>query len=283
MKINISDLSIHLNVDYDLFICSASYEERCVAISKALPKDKINAVLISVNEDYLNYINNNVSKLSAIWQGKSEIIEVSSENPLNTADAYKNILSSYSEACNILIDITAFTHESLLILLKLISEVYSGKQLDVDLIYNSASEYCPGMDIDDKWLSKGVKSLHSVLGYAGNLMPNCKDNLIIVVGYEFERAVKIVEIIEPEKLTLVYGETNSQMPKNKEANKKVMRLIQEMSVSYNITEPITIPCDDPQRTCDIILDEAICDGMNNIIVPMNNKITTFGIALAAMT
>lgn len=282
MKIKVSEVCTFLNSSYDLFICSASYEERCKTISRAVSEKNFKNIMISSNVDYEDYIKCNLDVLADIWKGNSVVINVSSEDPIKTADSYKHFFLQHMEIKSILFDITTFTHETLLIILKLISEIYNSSQIEVTFIYNSASEYCPGIKEEDKWLSKGVRKLHSILGFSGNLMPNSKDNLIIIVGYEYERAIKIIEMLEPSNLMLFYGETESQMPsKNKEANARVMKLIREISTEYSIN-PITIPCDDPFKTCNILLNNIVHSGMNNIIVPMNNKVTTVGAAMAAL-
>lgn len=52
------------------------------------------------------------------------------------------------------------------------------------------------------WLSKGVRIIRSVVGYSGDMSPIKDLLLIILVGFEYERAQTLIEVFEPNKLYL---------------------------------------------------------------------------------
>jgi hypothetical protein len=211
--------------------------------------------------------------------------DISTEDPLSTADSISKVLNNIiqnEQVNSILIDVTAFTHESLLIILRLV-QIYCPDSI-VTGIYSSASEYSIGDDIDHKWLSRGIGDVRPVLGYPGNIIPSKKNHLIVIVGYEHERATGIIEALEPNSISLGYGVSGSATTeKNKDANERYMHLVQQVATSFTNTNCFEIPCDNPFLSAKGIvseIDKVI--NSNVIIAPMNNKLTTIGAAWAAL-
>jgi len=182
----------------------------------------------------------------------------------------------------ILLDITTFTHEALLILLKLLT-VYC-PSTKITCIYVGAKEYSVGDDISKKWLSKGIDEIRSVLGYPGVFLPSQKNHLFVIVGYEYERAVSMINMIEPNVLSLGYGKSeNATVEKDREANSKYLELVKEMSAFYQEINTFEVSCNDPYKVSENLEGQIkkISD-KNIIIVPMNNKISTIGVGLLAL-
>ncbi len=147
------------------------------------------------------------------------------------------------------------------------------------------SEGHRNLPADKKWLSRGCKNLHAVLGYSGMLFPSQKNRLIVIVGYEYHRATDIINLFEPNALTLVYGSPqNSTTEKNKDANKLYVELVQNMSFEYSDVECKEIPCDNPDQTAKILeqIYESHCTE-NLIIIPMNNKLSTVGVVKSLLS
>jgi hypothetical protein len=156
--------------------------------------------------------------------------------------------------------------------------------LKISCAYVNAKEYSNGDNVDQKWLSKGIEEVRAVLGYSGNLVPSKGTHLIIIVGYEFERAIAMTNILEPNVLSLGYGKSeNATVEKDKEANSYYSQLIREMSPSYPEIEQFEISCSDPYKTCEN-LEKYIkkIKNKNILIAPMNNKISTIGVGLLAL-
>jgi hypothetical protein len=285
-KHNLADINNVLIRSYDLFICSSSFEERCLSIANSLNKNCFDKSLIVSNIDLNQYVGANANKLREILSASSEIIEIKTTDPLFTAD---NIDSKLLNAIgsgfsgSILLDLTAFTHESLLILLRLIYLRYPVAK--VTCTYSNAAEYSVGDDVMQKWLSRGVGEVRSVLGFPGNVVPSRKTHLILIVGYEHERASGIIEAIEPNSIALGFGRSGSATTdKDKEANEHYKHLIEQMMTSFPNVNSFEIPCDDPEGTRDEIIKQSAkaCDS-NILLAPMNNKITTIGAAMAALS
>ena len=284
-KIELSKIKEVICSTYDVFICSSSFEERCLSISNNIDVSIFSEIWLIHNicDEQSNQIHTKM--LSSIFGERAKLIEISLSNPLITADRIheKIVEITNNKSLNsILIDITTFTHESLLILIKLLN--LKCPNTKVTCIYANATEYSVGDDNKHKWLSNGIGEIRSVLGYAGNIIPSQKTHLIMIVGYESERAVSIINAIEPNSLALGYGcSSNATTDKNKEANEYYLHLIEEMTTSYSNIITFEIPCDDPLKITEELKKQIENEKDKNIIiVPMNNKLSTIGVALLAI-
>jgi len=283
--ININELNYSISEQIDLFICSSSYEDRCFSAASRLPKEKIKNTIICANRDYDEHISENLSVLVDFFADNYLIADVFTSNPIQTADNIEGLidvlLTSYS-IYNILVDITTFTHEILLILMAILSNKYP--TLHVTCCYVNAVEYSNDQaNQKDKWLSRGVGDVRAILGYAGTIKPSLQTHLIMIVGYEHERASKIIEILEPDSLSLGYGlASDATTEKNRGANAQYKDLVKQMYAFYDDISDFNIPCSNPYEACKSIVDEIERIGIekNIILVPMNNKISTLGAALA---
>lgn len=278
-KVKLSRLNSSLDPEYDIFICSSSFESRSLLVSQKIKRKKIKKILILENEQGGDIISENTRKLAECFSSKGKILTVNFEDTLGIADKISSEITHgfAGKKTSVLIDTTTFTHESLMICLKILSLKKSIAK--VTCVYVNAEDYCPGVEPEKKWLSRGCKELHSVLGYSGMLLPSQKNRLVVIVGYEHHRATDVILSYEPNALTLVYGTaSNATTEKNKDANKLYIDLVQDMSFEYSDIERITIPCDDPDTTADILcnLYEKHSDE-NIIVIPMNNKLSTIGV------
>ncbi len=283
-KINLSDIQKTLRESYDLFICSSSYEERCLSVASNIDIDKVGRVLILSNKDLLEHVGLNQNRLVDRFGKKGQVVDLSTSDPLFTADNLsQSINMAMRDGCygSILIDVTTFTHESLMILLRLLQ--LHPPTAKVTGIYANASEYSIGDDMRHKWLSRGVGEVRSILGFPGNIIPSRKTHLILIVGYEHERAVGIIETIEPHSIALGYGlSENATTENNRDANEHYMHLVEQMATSYADVNSFEVLCNNPHETRDKIqIQINKAEGMNILIAPMNNKLTTIGSTWAA--
>ena len=204
-KISLEELRAKFPGDIDLFVCSASFEERCLSVARSVAA-KTKDVVIVRNDSYVSTEERNYKALQSLFGGEGYDAAVSSLSPTATADALKSeVVSRIPPNGTVLVDITTFTHEHLLILMALIrrAPVGLGK---VIFAYTGAEEYSTNTDEKDVWLSHGVTSVRSILGYPGNMVPSRKLHLIVLVGFESERARSVIEILEPARLSLGVGD-----------------------------------------------------------------------------
>lgn len=271
---------------YDALICFNSFEARCTTIPSQVSKDNFANCLIFTNRDTREQSENNLNIINQLFAGKSQIIELTVSSPISVADKMEETIKSLAKSCElkkVFIDITTFTHETLLILLAIFREKFSDTHVVCG--YVNAKEYSYDCeDQKDKWLSRGIGEIRSVLGYSGVLKPSKKNLLMVIVGYEYERAVRIIETVEPDFLSLGYGLASySTTEKNRGANEHYTQLVKQMATYYDEIQDFQVPCNDPYKAYQAIREqvENIGSDKNIIIVPMNNKISTIGAALVA--
>ena len=285
-KISLEELRAKFPGDIDLFVCSASFEERCLSVARSVAA-KTKDVVIVRNDSYVSTEERNYKALQSLFGGEGHDAAVSSLSPTATADALKSeVVSRIPPNGTVLVDITTFTHEHLLILMALIrmAPVGLGK---VIFAYTGAEEYSTNTDEKDVWLSHGVTSVRSILGYPGNMVPSRKLHLIVLVGFESERARSVIEILEPARLSLGVGDeaqsvSVSHYRRNRRFYSRIKDFIATQESVQAEVDTFSFSCVDPIKARATLLEHSSkYEGYNVVITPMNTKISTVGLGLAA--
>jgi hypothetical protein len=299
-----TDINNKISDTYDLLICSASYEERCQSFVKHCPVNNLLYAIVCYTKEYFSELSNNLEKLENLLNVKKikhETIEYYHKDSLKSTDIIMDCLDKIiaeRKIQNVLIDVTTFTHEMTLILLWLFKEKYT--KINITFSYSNAGDYNPNTNSyegdeerkkSDKWLSKGIDEIHSVLGYPGKLLPARSTHLVIVVGYEYDRALSIISEMEPSSLSLAFGKSDSTTTTDKHrgarenfesvARDSLSFLPQEKRLTFDIS------CNNP-KTAKTELEEhlyskkEIIGDKNIVIFAMNNKVSTLGVGLLAL-
>lgn len=283
-KIDLDNLQLSLT-KRDVFICSSSFEERCYKIPEALRNYTFKNVFICRNSDQLELVDKYAIKIKNFFRNNSCLIDIASDNPIKTADeiikAFNTIESKYQ--LNYLIDITTFTHEALLILLVFLRR--NLKSVDtVNFVYLPAKEYSKGDANEEKWLSRGISSIRSVLGYPGTIVPSNKTHLIILMGFEPHRAAELIEVFEPDVISIgsptEADSVNTDhyqilIRKHIEFNNKIKNI-------YNNITSFNFSCIEVDLTVNNLNQQVnLYNSYNTIIAPLNNKVSTLGVAMYA--
>ena len=287
MRLQLSKLNESLGETPETFICPVSYESRCLSVARIVTQKNLENILFLYNSDYESQITENLSALKQLFIGVSTEVEMRTDDPIATADNLMSkvvpVINQTTELC--LIDITTFTHEQLLILTRLLIEVAPGKR--IKFVYTGADEYSTNHHEADKWLSKGVSNIRTVLGYPGIMLPSQKLHLIILTGFEAERAETLIFNAEPALLTLGLGARGQSVSEklhktNYVFHKRVEDFVQETLNSLESVQQFDFSCVDPiQAMNDIIGAVDKFPTYNVAICPLNTKPSTLGAALAA--
>lgn len=287
-KIEIDKLSDCIKDEYDLFLCFNSFEDRCTSIIANIPKERFKFFLVLTNKNNLGNGERNLQQIQRILEGKEKIAYLDIASPLSVADTIINKLNEIElngELLKVFIDITTFTHEILLMILAIFHDKYPNTKITCG--YVNAESY--SIDKDDpqkKWLSRGIGSVRSVLGYSGDFKPSQSNHLILIVGYEYDRAVGIINSIDPMFLTLGYNEADhATTDQHRDASAQYARLVRQMAICFDSINDFAVPCDNPYdaylEICKYL--DRIGKNVNITIVPMNNKLSTVGAALVGLT
>lgn len=279
--VSLYDLKDNLEKTYDVFITSASFEERSLSVTQSIISD------IKFKNKYVVAVLHNrpfIQKTidTFVFNYNFSILDVDTLNQLRTVDNYLAIIETVLDDnpnASFLIDITTFTRQNLLILFRLLRNNLSKKKNKVHCLYSCASDYAIGLKEDEKWLSKGILSVNSVFGYAGIIGPSKPYHLIILMGYEVERASALIYEYEPFHITIgVASKESSLSIKHFEINKnRVEKLLEEFPRS----EQFEFSCSEAKCKDEILLQANKYPDYNVVISPMNNKISTLCLASAS--
>lgn len=286
MKIFASELNKTLGT-VDFYISASGFEDRCVIVGTTLDSDNIKKALIFHIEETYKASSDNILEIQKNLPHL--IIEQHPKNsPLITFDKIYNILENLKEdyidnKLKVVIDVTTFTREILLILIKAISLKRFIDYFDVTLIYTPAE--CYSTEGEHFWLTKGIREIRSVLGYSGMHSPSKTLLLVALTGFEEERVNEIIQNFEPHKLIL--GKPTKQGSINDNLNKislEKYNCVKEKNLSI-IVDEFEFSCSNILET-KMQIDEIVSKyemDYNIVICPLNNKISTLGVALAGLS
>lgn len=264
------------------------FDQRSLSILEKLDKnspEKVFGILnpITKGTPQTNYH----EQFSQYTETNGEVIGKDSTSLIETIDLIQAALKkSLTPDLEIVIDITAFSHEMLIAIVGLFA---NDQLLDrTTVLYTNSTNYGVTTDSTPNWLSKGVAEIRSVLGFPGMMLPSKKLLLIVMAGFETERAAEVISQYEPAELAIGYGAesesvTSEHYYKNKKNASKITKSIIENNIVDCIPDAFEFSCTNPLLTRDSILSYINDKKQYNIVIcPLNNKISTIGATLAAL-
>lgn len=260
-----------------------SFESRSLCVPQIVASKVSKMVMFKNEELHCNSIQKNAEEVSKQYPS-GRIQSVSFKKTTELADSMAKVVEELSKACdNLLIDVTTFTHESLVMLLKIVHS-FRGSFKSILCVYVGAEQYSPGMKAEDAWLSKGCKDVRNVIGFPGLLRPIEKTSLVILAGFEMERATRLIELIEPDSLIL----GNGIDPTNKNHSDKMAYFQGKFRIWQSEFKNIEnssfdFSCRDIKHTIQQIkgiISQRPND--NYILVPLNTKLSTIAATLVGI-
>lgn len=274
----------YLKKEYAL-ICFASFEERCRTIPEAIQECTINdvIVLLNVGESAIERNAENAKYIQSLYN-KASISEIDMDDPISATETIMSVIKSVASSGinNLLVDISTFTHETLLILLRVINDNKCFES--TTFLYNGASQYSLGDVPEQVWLSKGCKDVRNVIGFPGLIKPSSRTHVIVLSGFEIERLTGLVEMLEPDELSIGEGKdpTHGNHAESMDYFKKKIDRWKKI-FSNDAIKLFEFSCSDIVKTTDqlnmIIEDNK---GKNIIIVPLNTKLSTLAAGVVAL-
>jgi hypothetical protein len=281
-----SELSKVFQEPIALFVSMASFESRGLTIAKELIGKSLRSVILR-NAQVGPMADENFNELMRLGGERGAHLDLTLDSPLISASVLSQIPNLVAPDAKgvIFVDITTFTHEQLLILFAVFERAKPSRK--VIFGYSGAAEYSTNTSAEDAWLSKGVGQVRSVLGFPGRFLPSRKLHLIVLVGFEYERARAVIEQFEPSSLTLGIGKKGESVADHHfENNRRFFEDVQNFvalrkSICSDV-ETFEFSCVDP----DVASKEVAAvverkNGYNTVICPLNTKLSTLGVALTA--
>ncbi len=265
----------------DLFICSASFEERSCVFPLSLRPTRVKQALVFSDHVLCGEAGEQSTELiMAHFGGRASFVPLWLRDPLDVADRMMESIGRLcDETSSYVIDVSTFSHEALLILIKVVQlQLRPGSTLTG--VYNTAEEYAIGLEPGKKWLTRGVSEVRSVLGYSGGNLPTKTQHLVVLAGFETERAEKVIAAYEPSVLTIGFGSSSASV--SQEHHDLNRHTFEAMLAKHKEARQLEFACDDVAETIQAIAKLSKDSSHNVVIAPMNTKISTVGVACAAL-
>lgn len=289
MKTSLTNINTAIKTNNYILIIGLGFEKRCLSILKSLHTRNALKIIGVHNGDWKQQSAENISEFSIICDEKGIVVGENCNGAIEVADSLYSILApiiNKNSNINFLIDATGFSHELLVIVIGLLNN--ENKLPNCTILYTGADEYSFNTDPTQKWLSRGVLDVRSILGFPGEMLPSKGLHLVIMAGFEVERAAEIITRYEPEILSIGVGGkdhsvSNEHHDYNVQSHKEIIALLQRMrGASDNIFE-FEFSCIDPILTRDKILSHTNqYNNYNTVVCPLNTKLSTIGATLAAI-
>jgi len=185
----------------DLFICCASFEDRCVSsISKGSADFRTRFAVIFFIEDtlYKKQVETNLfrlqSELSKRTTEGSFVIRCQRDNPIEGITQLKNIWQQCKprdpEEPFITIDISGFTK---IYLFELLHYLVVELNLGLPRLLHTTQKYLPAK------LTRGVQQITTIHNFFGNISYDKQTILILLLGFESERSLAVWQHFNPSK------------------------------------------------------------------------------------
>ena len=274
------ELSNRLPQPIDYLFFSASFEERAYGICEQLWKG-CSRRFLCFNKNHLVYLQESVNRFKSIAENPTTI-SFDSDFPLEIFNAFRDIIEQIKTQgrCHVGIDITCFTREALSILYFLLRhELPKGSVITA--FYQRAFLY--GRSRKGGWLTEGVREVRTVLGYSGSVSLSADTHLIIVPGFEYERAQEIVDAIQPTRISL--GHAIVEKSVSPELNLDHENFLSKLEALYlgPSFDRFDFSCLNPFKTRDNVLELIKTSSNRNVVVAcLNTKPAMFGVCLAAL-
>ena len=260
----------------DIFISLIGLEERVLGAFEA--PNEIYA------DRYVMFINNEFSHDTRVEKYQKKILE----SYLKDKDVY-TLPSSYFDGLEIvrqfnkfsssklgslagkkvLLDASTFNRQNLLVLLRLLRKTHG--VTDVDLIYTTPRRY------NDN-LSQGLGGYVNVPFFSGRQSADRKKLLILLMGYEEERALAVWEREEPNATIIVEG-NKPTVADFLQTNRDKIAILQSAFGQYSLEKA---SANDPHEAKEDILRMIgqYIEEYDIVVTPLNTKIQAVGLYLA---
>lgn len=276
-KISINDLKVAVEGRIERIITRISFEERSLILPRVLAH--------SANISGIAFISGRRSILAETSIAEFQklhpnvkLIEFDTSDPIKTADSIFNGLRTAFRAdalARTIIDVSCFRREELLILLATLKS-FDFKKVKAELLYISAK------DMAQDWMTKSAIAHRSIIGYGGLIVPSRKTKLILMMGFEVERAQSIIENYEPAEVIVGLGSQPDSINetlylRNKSFFEDLRRQFEGFQNTFEFSAR------DPIKTAQDLENAVSFDEASNILIaPLNTKISTIGAGLFAL-
>lgn len=268
----------------DVFICSGSPEERCNGtIRKLAPNYKANVVLLLRYTDHESQKREkNIRKMKERLEKVGEIKEIAIDEakPMPMIrEIIQNIekYASVSKKPKISIDISTIIKWHFLIFLKALD---LNKLLEnARILYTEPEDYVTDLF---QPLSFGIRQIFPIPTYSGNFDFSNDSLLVLILGYEGDRAIALLEEMDPAECLLLIAKPAYHKEwegRAEELNVGIINIVGKSKIEYvDSRNPVLVS----QQLYEI-LSNSKYSKYNHVISPLGTKPQTLGLYLYLST
>lgn len=219
----------------EVFIGCASFEDRCLgALSLLSPRYRFAHSYLFIYDDLNEARQHNVKAMTESLQrhGPLSIVEASEENPLRSiAELMTQVrsLALKSEA-RVTLDVSTFTKRHLMLLLHALDD--TGMWESLRLLYTEPKDYGVDMYLP---MTTGIREVAPIPGFTNLRPPDKPVLLVIMLGYEGDRAMALFQTIEPNETVLLVPRPAYRPEwegRTEELNSQLVSLLGQDAIAY---------------------------------------------------
>jgi hypothetical protein len=264
----------------DLFICCASFEERCLSSTAKMGIDFLTkfAVIFAVEEPlYHKQVERNMFRLQTELRKRTTegifVISCQRENPLDGINQLEDILKQgklqTAGGPFITVDISGFTK---IYLLELLHYLAIDKNLGIPRLLHTTQRYLPTR------LTRGIQQITTIPNFFGSPSLEKETALVLFLGFEPERALAVWKQFNPARTIALI--TNPPRHGNLDYLKYARRNNSEL-LSKPAVEVRDMAADNPYAVKNMLeaIYGEIKDSFNMVIGPFGTKPQVIGVFL----
>ena len=290
-KVPLTQLSNEFENFPGALLIGLGFDPRCLTVLSNFPRNRNNEVIGVSNARWSDQNRRNIEEFKRIAGSECAVIGQDATSVIEVADQLSQKLTIVlaQPDARLLLDITSLSHELLVLLLGMLHELDALKR--TSLIYVGAASYSTNTEPNAMWLSRGVKDVRSVLGFPGTMLPSKKLHLVILTGFEVERASEVITRYEPASMSIGLGAkgqsvSDSHYSKNKEFFDGIAAFAASQDYGTDEVFQFSFSCISPTETRDQLVAHINELGgftqKNLVVCPLNTKLSTVGVVLAAI-
>ena len=264
----------------DIFICCASFEDRCLSSTATMGIDFLTkfAIIFSIEEPlYQKQVEQNMFRLQTELRKKATegifVISCQRGNPVEGTNQLEGILKQCKLNVKggpfITIDISGFTK---IYLLELLNYLVAVKNLDMPRLLHTTQKYLPTK------LTRGTEQITTIPNFFGNPSMDKETVLVLFLGFDPERSLAIWKHYNSARTVALI--TNPPRDGNPDYLKYARQNNAEL-LSQSTVEVRDVPADNPYVVMTVLdgIYQDIKDRYNMVIGPFGTKPQVVGVFL----
>ena len=249
-----------------LYITSASFEERCIALAKGLsaaqPTDSILLLDFQGYENVAPYLfNRSIIKETLRIKGYVVLsLEAEMLRPLDTIRKIERVIDS-SGPENVVLDISTLPRSYLFLICRLLAKL----GIDAIVRYYKTKHY-------GEQLSRGFRSVQSIPGFEGSVRSGAETVLILILGFEGYKAMQAWERVGPKRTIALIGDPpyeSSFLTRSENSNSELFEQAGEITKGALDTLDVQLAMDHLQTIHDNCLKETT--DVSIVLCPLGTK------------